>query len=181
MRLFAFLLLFTLLSLALADTEIVNVRIPLPPSDLVGVKLTRLEAGRRHTHTLSSNDSETYFFAALDPGGWTARISWPASTPTRFTITPHGHADGAVFHVRASALAPRVPYFNPEGLADSDFETTFHILVEPLLLGVLPRTAVSAFGAIAVCVAIAAFLAPRFLAGLHGLVRHLDEEPTKDE
>jgi hypothetical protein len=86
-----------------------------------------------------------------------------------------------VFHVAAAALAPRVPFFNPDNLSDSEFETAFHILVEPLLLGVLPRTAVSAVGAIAVCVALAALLAPQFLAGVQGLVRRLDAEKDKGE
>lgn len=69
-----------------------------------------------------------------------------------------------------------MPRFNPDGLGDDEFETTFHILVEPLLLGVLPQTAVSAVVAIVVCVAAAALVAPRFLAALHSLVRRLDEE-----
>ncbi|GMK56580.1 hypothetical protein CspeluHIS016_0304200 [Cutaneotrichosporon spelunceum] len=179
MRHLFLLLVLALLGPAVADTEIVNARIPLPPSQLPDAKLTPIAAGQRETYTLSSNDTDVYFFASLQEGSWTARISWPASTPTRFQLTPLAHPDGAVFHVNASALSPRVPYFNPEGKRDSDFETTFHILVEPLLLGVVPRTAVSAVGAIVVCVGVAVLVASRFLRALQGFVRRIDEEELK--
>lgn len=53
---------------------------------------------------------------------------------------------------------------DPAKVQDNDFNTTFHIIVEPLYLGVLPATAVSAVAAILVMAAMGALAAPRLLS-----------------
>lgn len=108
----------------------------------------------------------------LPAGSWTARISWPASTPTRFKLDPYSMEGETVFHVSAASLSPKVPYVGVE----EGFETTFHVLVEPLLGGFLPRTAVSAVIAIVALVGTAAMVAPKAIRGMVGLVAWVERD-----
>jgi hypothetical protein len=62
-------------------------------------------------------------------------------------------SSGVIIHLSASLLSPRFPRqpFAPtpsEHLptANDEFYTTFALVIEPLILGVLPKTAVSAIG-----------------------------------
>jgi hypothetical protein len=61
--------------------------------------------------------------------------------------------DGVIVHLSASLLSarfPRQPFKStPSGqspIADNEFYTTFALVIEPLIFGVLPKTAVSAIG-----------------------------------
>lgn len=174
MRFILNLLLFCLLGIALADTEIRNFLIPdphAPPATPPSV----LDLHPRTSSTLHINSTTPELWARvpLQHGAWTARISWPASMPTRFELTVYPGSNDALLHMTAQSLSPRMrhPLLHRLGLAsdpakvqDNDFNTTFHIIVEPLYLGVLPATAVSAVAAILVMAAMGALAAPRLLS-----------------
>jgi hypothetical protein len=60
---------------------------------------------------------------------------------------------GVIIHLSASLLSPRFPRqpfrTTPSGqtlISEDEFYTTFALVIEPLILGVLPKTAVSAMG-----------------------------------
>jgi hypothetical protein len=60
-------------------------------------------------------------------------------------------SDGVMIHLSAALLSPRFPRqpfkSAPNGhliIADEEFYTTFALVIEPLILGVLPQTAISA-------------------------------------
>jgi hypothetical protein len=120
-------------------------------------------------------------------------------------VYPADEGKGALLHVRARPLSPRIrqpwhlldrlDFFNlldhadlvlenpivkrlglaasrekaEEVLADDEFETPFHVILEPLVLGVLPRTAVPAVLAILVMLVGAGLAAPRVAAALERL------------
>lgn len=165
-----------------ADTEIRNFRVPdehaapaTPPGALV-----HLHSQTPTTLKLNSSSPELWVHVPLDDGAWTARLSWPASMPTRFGLNVYpwsgqaeaavGSSHGALLHITAQALSPRIRHhlLHRLGFAvkpaevrpDEEFDTTFHLLVEPLYLGVLPATAVSAIAGIGVMIALAAVSAP---------------------
>ena len=88
---------------------------------------------------------------------------------------------GALLRIRAQALSPRMPHpllvrlgwiSDGSKIDDSEFETPFHLVLEPLVLGV-PATAGSAVAAVLVMAAIAALCAPKAIAALEGVVREL--------
>lgn len=235
MRLLHLLLALALLLLVAADTEILTISVrplrdlgtlPLPPPDTYATPTPHvadisihLTPSVRHTDVVSHNRSRLKFALDLPPGEWTARISWPASTPAKIYLGSStaragvgagggdgggggaGEGDGGgdvkgeregegngdregrrltVLHVLGMPLSPRIPY--PGQRPDEEFETTFHILVEPMLLGVLPQTAVSAVVALVVCVGVAVWVAPRAMEALMDVVQWVNEdERVKEE
>lgn len=61
-------------------------------------------------------------------------------------------------------------------LSDDEFETTFHLVLEPLLLGVIPQTAWSAIAAIVVMVSLAIVAVPYVLRALDRVIAQVDKE-----
>ena len=58
---------------------------------------------------------------------------------------------GVIIHLSAALLSPRFPRqpFKPTSvgqlpISDDEFYTTFALVIEPLILGVLPKTAITA-------------------------------------
>ncbi|TYJ55074.1 hypothetical protein B9479_004211 [Cryptococcus floricola] len=134
---------------------------------------------------------------------WTLRASWPASSPTRIQILPP-HSPGFLL-IHASPLSPRFPYHPPlsqylpsflqplftflpratqpvpaERKLDTEFETPLHLTLEPLLLGVLPYTALPAVGLILVVVVVAGLGVPYVIKGLEGAGNWVDGRRRKE-
>lgn len=81
---------------------------------------------------------------------------------------------GVIVHLSAALLSPRFPRHPfksiPSGhlpISDDEFYATFALVIEPLILGVLPKTAVSAIGWILVFGLGAAYTVPT-------IIRYLD-------
>lgn len=111
-------------------------------------------------------------------------------SPTIFEIdlhpAPTGYPDRtALLHVLARRLSPRFPHplldrFQPylpsveppdgEHDAGSSFTTTFHLVIEPLIFGVLPRTALPTLLCIIVFVFGAAVMVPAIIRWLESAV-----------
>lgn len=74
--------------------------------------------------------------------------------PTKFemeVLPDLESVDAVIVHLSGSLLSPRLPRqpFKPTPIGDSpivndEFSTTFALVIEPLILGVLPKTAVPA-------------------------------------
>ncbi|KAL1412567.1 hypothetical protein Q8F55_000314 [Vanrija albida] len=230
MRPWPLLLLLALAALVAADTEIVNFRLPLtgkvvaPPR---GAALASLTASQRQAG-LTVSDAQPEVWVALDledkGKSWTARLSWPGSSPTRFAahIHPSG-AGGVLLHITAAPLSPRMPHpllrrvralfgenesksdddaasthshsswtswediglvnynsADPTSPADWPFHTDFHLVLEPLILGVLPATAASALAAIALFALAGALIAPYLIRALRRLILGLEEDKAAD-
>ncbi|KAL7425241.1 hypothetical protein Q5752_000929 [Cryptotrichosporon argae] len=157
MRLIPILVLALSAALAVADTEILNFRLPPPDSNAHApararpdVRLTQAQAGAVGL-SVSASDPERWVELALPAGAWTARVSWAASSPTRFGLSQHADR----LRITAAPLSPRMPH-PLLGTADSDggpddsaFSTDFTLVVEPLVAGV-PRSALPAAAAVLV-------------------------------
>ncbi|KAK8849782.1 hypothetical protein IAR55_005118 [Kwoniella newhampshirensis] len=157
----------TLLNCVLADTEIVNFRLPLssttskhtPPPY---VPLTILTPSERITIDLTASSPERWFildFGESNRKSWTIRASWPGSSPTRIRFS-NAFSPG-YFVIHSSPLSPHFPHpllndlksrylsssaSSPTSKIKDDFSTSVHLTLEPLLLGVIPRTALPAMG-----------------------------------
>ncbi|WVQ77541.1 hypothetical protein IAR50_007228 [Cryptococcus sp. DSM 104548] len=196
-----------------ADTEIVNFHLPLskdttvyPPLDAVIQTLSPFE-----TITLNLTDISPEQWFSLDwkdqqgqYSSWTVRASWPGSYPTRIQILPP-HSPGFLL-IRASPLSPRFPrhpclpltQYLPSFLQslftrpipavpklDTEFETLLHLTLEPLVLGVLPWTAIPAVGMVLVFTVVAGLGVPYVIRGLEGAGNWAEgrrrKESVKDE
>ncbi|WVQ84446.1 hypothetical protein IAT38_006598 [Cryptococcus sp. DSM 104549] len=170
------------------DTEIINFGFPLPalsdaypPPD---TKVYTLSPSQPLTLNVTSSSPERWF--ALDLGasksrykGWTIRASWPASSPTKITLSPP--SSPGYFTLLAAPLSPRFPRHPPwlkllpwnlgslfaapphvaaQRLSDDEFATVLLLTLEPLLLGFLPRTVLPAVGLIVLFATAAWFLVP---------------------
>lgn len=54
---------------------------------------------------------------------------------------------GVVLHITSAELSPRIPslgYFAEPSSTEQGYHTTFTLIIEPLILGVLPQTAIPA-------------------------------------
>jgi hypothetical protein len=92
-----------------------------------------------------------------------------------------------LLHIRAKALSPRMPHpllarfgWTPPTLTDADFETPFHLVLEPLILGIVPRTTVSAIGAVVVMVLAAVACVPFAIRFVEGWAARVKEEEQKE-
>lgn len=126
-------------------------------------------------------------------------MSWPASTPTRFEmdIQPGTAGAPAVLFLKASPLSPRIDHTRVLGylgrivgldvgtdsgnLADpSSFSTTFTVVLEPLMFGVLPRTAIPAVIAILILCVSVWFFKPFLIKGFESVIRRVDAEEAEN-
>lgn len=74
-------------------------------------------------------------------------------SPTKFNLAlhPNPQADsierGPIIHVTSSELSPRIPslgIFGTPSKIQEGYHTTFTLVIEPLILGFLPKTAIPA-------------------------------------
>jgi hypothetical protein len=82
--------------------------------------------------------------------------------------------NGVIIHLSAALLSPRFPRHpfksipsRQSPISEDEFYTTFALVIEPLILGVLPETAIPALGWILVFGLGAACTVP-------GIIRYLD-------
>lgn len=64
-------------------------------------------------------------------------------------------------------------------LTNDDFETPFHLVLEPLLLGVVPRTALSAIGGVLGMILVAVVCVPIAIRYIERWVVRVQEEEEK--
>ncbi|WWC92674.1 uncharacterized protein L201_007633 [Kwoniella dendrophila CBS 6074] len=159
------------LSLVLADTEIINFHLPISSecssiretttSALVQHEWTILKPSKPLIFNLNSSSPQKGFtldFKQLRYNVWTIRASWPGSSPTRIKINPPNSS--YQFSIESSALSPRMShhllrdfmnkYANLEikdvnqanrESSSLSFDTPITITLEPLILGIIPKTA----------------------------------------
>ncbi|WVR07955.1 hypothetical protein IAU60_004998 [Kwoniella sp. DSM 27419] len=187
--------------LVLADTEIINFHRPLTPARL-GIKQADLISDSfvpsdPVVFNLSSSEASRRFildFGEVRYAKWTVRASWPGSYPARIAIEPPTASSHLV--IRGSALSPRmyhplltrlppslrrilpkpIPLRSTTFTTDQAFSTPIHLLLEPLILGVIPQTAMPAIGAILAVVLLAALAIPSVFRTLHSLVNAVDDD-----
>lgn len=84
-----------------------------------------------------------------------------------------------IVHLSASLLSPRFPRqpfrTGPTAVVGDEFHTTFALVIEPLILGVLPRTAVPALGWIVIFGLGAASVVPYLIRYLESISTVGDE------
>ena len=92
-------------------------------------------------------------------------------------------SEGVIIHLSASLLSPRFPRqpFKSGSeahlpTADDEFYTTFALVIEPLIFGVLPKTAIPALGWILVFALGAACAVPTIIRNLDFKSRNGEEE-----
>jgi len=91
--------------------------------------------------------------------------------------------DAVILHLSGSLLSPRFPRqpFNPTSvghlpIVDDEFYTTFALVIEPLILGVLPKTAIPALCWILVFALGAACTVPTMIRYLNFKSRNGEDE-----
>ncbi|WVQ66158.1 uncharacterized protein L199_004336 [Kwoniella botswanensis] len=179
-----------LLGIVRADTEIINFSLPLPPlsststpilsttSDLL--ELTPSQPTLLNLTDSSPNQSFILNFQGLeqDYQKWTIRISWPGSSPTKIKIIPPD--ESLQFSIIGLSLSPRM--YHPLLSHDRSYKTTdqFHtpisITLEPLILGVIPRTALPTIYTIILALVIAGWNIPRMLRLIEDIINKFNDQ-----
>ncbi|WRT69824.1 uncharacterized protein IL334_006815 [Kwoniella shivajii] len=148
-----------------ADTEIVNFHLPLrglsqaetSKGTLANAEVTTLYPSNPLLFNLSSSDPEKHFQLNLNGNGhksWTIRASYPGSSPVKLKmIEPNSKFQ---FSITGQALSPRMNHsflqqyivkYLPTDTDPTkvdrleDFDTVISIVLEPLILGIIPQTA----------------------------------------
>ncbi|KAK6908570.1 hypothetical protein I204_06549 [Kwoniella mangroviensis CBS 8886] len=173
-----------------ADTEIINFSLPLPPpspsstpflstnSDLL--ELSPSQPTIVNLTDSSPNQSFILNFQGLekDYQKWTIRISWPGSSPTKIKIIPPD--ESFQFSIIGSSLSPRMYHpliFHDLPYKPADqFRTPISILLEPLILGVIPRTALPTIYTILLAVVITGWHIPHILRLIENIINKLNDQ-----
>ena len=112
-------------------------------------------------------------------------------SPTSFELGLQPAAKGALLHIRASPLSPRIPVDNesyligrllspvlsatPPGNA-SEWSTQARLVFEPLILRAIPRTTLRTIGLILAFAAGAVLAVPRIMSGIVALQLETDKK-----
>ncbi|WVW87042.1 hypothetical protein I302_109098 [Kwoniella bestiolae CBS 10118] len=167
----------------------------------------RLKPSQPLITNLSSTSPELHFlldFAEQDKqyNGWTTRVSWPGSYPTRISITPPDSS----LHISISGtpLSPRMPHpllsYLPSPLKpifsstqaqsqsqphsiqinrEEGFITPISIILEPLILGMIPRTAIPTVYLILLGILIAGLSLPRAFRLIEYLINQFNDDELR--
>ncbi|ORY34624.1 hypothetical protein BCR39DRAFT_585592 [Naematelia encephala] len=197
-----FLYFIALVALVSADTEIRNFRLPLPDPPLAQTESvpTQVEtilssSQRQIVLNVSTYDSGRWINLILDEDyrAWTIRMSWPASQPTKFQLdlvpNPDPNLMQAFLRIAAKPLSPTMPHpllddwyparAKPDARSFEKLETTFQLVLEPLVFGFLPRTAVPTVLMIVVSLLGSSMAVPSIIRVIESL--RLGDVGAKDE
>ncbi|WWC95714.1 hypothetical protein V866_002580 [Kwoniella sp. B9012] len=183
-------LLLCLLGIVRADTEIINFSLPLPPpppssTPILSINPDLLELTPSQPTIVNLTDSSPNQSFILNFQGvekdyqkWTIRISWPGSSPTKIKIIPPD--ESFQFSIIGSSLSPRMyhPLLSDDIAHEptDQFHTPISIILEPLILGVIPRTALPTIYTIILALVIAGWNIPRILRLIEDIINKFKDQ-----